>query len=94
MRQNCNLFHKKDILSNCPVIILDESTLRVNDIAKIKQAEGKGIKSQIWTMNTSWTSELQASWYCVSPSRSADVVIDILKNDLKIRTVMLYQNTC
>lgn len=74
---------KKDILSNCPVIIMDESTLRVNDIARIKQAEGKGIKSQIWTMNTSWTSELQASWYCVSPSRSADVVIDILKNDLK-----------
>ena len=31
----------------------------------------------------SWTSQLQAFWYCVSPSRSADVVIDILKNDLK-----------
>ena len=74
---------KKDILSKCPVIIMDESTLRVNETARIKQAEGKGIKSQIWTLNSSWTSALQASWYCVSPSRSADVVIDILKNDLK-----------
>jgi len=74
---------KKDILSKCPVIIMDESTLRVNETARIKQAEGKGIKSQIWTLNSSWTSALQASWYCVSPSCSADVVIDILKNDLK-----------
>ncbi len=80
---------KKDILSKCPVIIMDESTLRVNETARIKQAEGKGIKSQIWTLNSSWTSALQASWYCVSPSRSADVVIDILKNDLKIRTAVL-----
>ena len=74
---------KKDILCNCPVIIMDESTLRVNETARIKQTEGKGIKSQIWTLNSSWTSALQASWYCVSPSRSADVVIDILKNNLK-----------
>lgn len=74
---------KKDILHHCPVIIMDESTLRVNETAREKKAAGKSIKSQIWTMNTSWTSELQASWFRVSPSRSADEVIDILKSDLK-----------
>ncbi|MGN0902587.1 MAG: transposase, partial [Succinivibrio sp.] len=74
---------KKDILHNCPVIIMDESTLRVNETAKVKQAEGKGFKSQIWTLNSSWTSKIQASYYSVSPSRSADELISILKNDLK-----------
>ena len=73
---------KKDILRNCPVIIMDESTLLVTETANKKQAEGKGRKSQIWTMNTSWTSEIQASYYTVSPSRSADVVVDLLKDTL------------
>ena len=40
---------KKDILHHCPVIIMDESTLRVNETAREKKAAGKSIKSRKWS---------------------------------------------
>jgi len=73
---------RAQIIKSSPAIIMDETTLNVYESAKRKAAEGKSKKSQLWTLNTSWTSDFKASWYCVSESRSAQNVIDILGDEV------------
>lgn len=74
---------RKEIILNCPAVVMDESTLLVRETATRKQAMKKGRKSQIWVLSTNWTSEYKGSWYCVSENRSKQNVIDILGDELK-----------
>ena len=74
---------RAEIVKQSPAVILDESTLLVRTSAAKKAAEGRSRKSQIWTLNSNWTSDIQASWFCVSDSRSFQNVIDILGDEIK-----------
>ncbi len=74
---------RKEIIKNSSAVIMDESNILIRESAKRKMAEGQSRKSQIWTLNTNWTSDFKASWYCVSESRSAQNVIDILGDEVK-----------
>jgi len=74
---------KHDILQNSKAVIMDESTIIVRETSDRKQQEGGSRKSQIWTLNSSWTSPIKASWFCVSESRTSSNVVDILKDDAK-----------
>ena len=74
---------RADIIKRSPALIMDESTLLVRESARRKQREGKSRKSQIWTLNSNWTSDIKASWFCVSESRSYQNVLDIIEDELK-----------
>ena len=74
---------RTDIVKRSPALIMDESTLLVRESARRKQREGKSRKSQIWTLNSNWTSDIKASWFCVSQSRSYQNVLDIIGEELK-----------
>lgn len=52
---------RKDIIKRSPAVIIDESTLLVRESASRKAIEGKSRKSQIWTLNSNWTSDIKAS---------------------------------
>lgn len=77
---------RRGILMNCSAVLMDESTLNVRETAERKSREGKGRKSQIWTLNSCRTSPIKATWITVRDSRGAGNVADILADagrDLK-----------
>lgn len=81
---------RADIVKRSPAVIIDESTLNVRESASAKAKEGKSRKSQIWTLNSNWTSDFKASWYCVSDDRSFQNIIDILGDEAKDNKVLKY----
>ena len=54
---------KKDILSSSETILMDETTLVVTETARKKKAQGSSRKSEMWVLNSGWTSSISASYY-------------------------------
>lgn len=71
---------RRDILMNCSAVLMDESTLNVRETAVRKARQCKGRKSQIWTLNSCWTSPVRATWITVRESRGAENVAEILED--------------
>ena len=71
---------RRDILMNCSAVLMDESTLNVRETAVRKARQCKGRKSQIWTLNSCWTSPVRATWIAVRESRGAENVAEILED--------------
>ena len=79
-----------DILNNSKAVVCDESTLLCREISHKKKANNGTSKSQIWVMTSSFTSPVKAAWYTVSKSRTAQNVVDILKEGVKKDCLLRY----
>ena len=72
---------KRDILTHAHSILMDESTVLVRQLAAAKRSAGKlSRKSQIFSLCSSWTCAIQASWFGVYDGRGAENIVDILKD--------------
>ena len=71
---------KKDILSSSETILMDETTLVVTETARKKKAQGSSRKSEMWVLNSGWTSSISASYYYISPARAGKTAVEILKD--------------
>ena len=71
---------KKDILSSSETILMDETTLVVTETARKKKAQGSSRKSEMWVLNSGWTSSISASYYYISPTRAGKSAVEILKD--------------
>lgn len=71
---------KKDILNTSETFLMDESVLLVMETAKKKKSQGSSRKSEIWVMNSGWTSDINASYFYVSPTRAGQTAIELLKD--------------
>ncbi len=79
-----------DILNNSKAVVCDESTLLCRENSHKKKANNETSKSQIWVMTSSFTSPIKAAWYTVSKSRTAQNVVDILKEGVKKDGLLRY----
>lgn len=85
---------KSDVLSLSSGVLMDETTLKVAMAAEAIERLAPGLLEknkgqtpmdgmrlcQIWTVNTSWTSEIQASFCMLSPTRNHTVPVNLLKD--------------
>ncbi len=71
---------RKDIINTSETFLMDESHLLVMETAQKKKSLGKSRKSEIWVMNSGWTSSLNASYFYVSPTRAGETAVQLLKD--------------
>lgn len=92
---------RKEVLENSEGVLMDETTIKVDmtpqeiellspGLEKTGKAPKGGLRlSQLWTVNTSWTSPIKANFCVLSPTRNHSVPVEILKDSIpgKIKTL-------
>lgn len=92
---------RKEVLEHSEGVLMDETTIKVDmtpqeaellspGLEKTGKAPKGGLRlSQLWTVNTSWTSPIKANFCVLSPTRNHSVPVEILKDSSpgKIKTL-------
>ena len=76
---------RKDMLSKCKTILMDETTLKVRELIEAYNKK----TCYVWGMTTGFTEKFKAAWFKVSHTRSYTNILDIIGgvDDVNLNTI-------